>query len=114
MSGSNAHLRRLFCISKEAWGDEYDRPANEEERSQQNPNDLEFYILRDGQLLPVHCKDFIHTKISDIKQWFASNYGISSESQEYIFNGDRLPNHLTLKEAGIKVKSTIRLQVNSP
>ena len=114
MSGSNAHLRHLFCVSEEAWRDEYDRQAHEEESSQQNPNDSEFYILRDGQLLPVHCKDFIHTKISDIKQWFASNYGIPSESQEYIFNGDKLQNQLTLAEAGIKVKSTIRLQVNCP
>ena len=69
-----------------------------------------FYILANGQLIPVPCLNFSNTRIGDIKQWFAVNHGINSENQEYIFNGVTLQDHLTLTQVGITAQSTIRLQ----
>ena len=116
VSGKDAYLRHLFCISKESWNSQHTRQQVRAGVNVQAPRDIEsssdklFYVLLNGQLIPVPCLNFVTTRIGDIKQWFAVNHGINSENQEYIFNGVTLQDHLTLSQAGITAQSTIRLQ----
>ena len=111
VSGPRPYLGHLFCISEESWKSgkmiegRVIAPTFEQE-----PSSKEFYILYGGQLITIPYQDLGNIRVGDIKQWFAENYGLARENQEYIFNGIILQNHSSLEEAGIQSKSTIRLQ----
>ena len=114
VSGKKAYLRHLFCISEESWNSQHVRQQSgvniQTFVHTESSSDKLFYVLVNGQLIPIPCLNFVNTRVRDIKQWYAVNHGINSHNQEYIFNGVTLQHHLTLNQAGITAQSTIRLQ----
>jgi len=108
--GTNAYLRHLFDISEMSWVSSERSLAASGKSHKKETSCSEFYILANGKLITVPCKDFSKLTIGNIKSWFSSNYQVAIANQEYIFNGVTLNDHNTLQETGIQPKSTIRLQ----